>query len=160
MSDWKTDLAAYSITHQTRHLFGPDAIITSGTLSGSLNGAGVGGAVGHIHILYGKNGGLSQAIFVGSAGGMWPGASATGDITKVYYSGNMKQFNEAGFNAFYGSGQELTIGGGAYGISASVNFSYAPSTPPGAFTLGFGFSLGLGTPQPGGSAMATETIKR
>lgn len=158
LSDWKTDLAAYGITGQSRHLFGPDAIYTSATLSVSPIAAGFSGAVGHIHILYGRNAGLSLAINVSSLGLMWQGASTTADLTKLYYSGSTTQFNQTGFNAFYGKGYELSMGFGAYGLSGSLNFSYASSTF-GNFTIGVGGSFGIGTPGPGGSVMQTDTKK-
>lgn len=53
LADLKTDIAAYSITGQFRHLFGPDAIYSSGSLSISPIGAGFDAAIGHIAILVG-----------------------------------------------------------------------------------------------------------
>lgn len=164
LSDFVTDSAAYAITHQWRHLFGPDAIYVSGGLSVAPLGASLSFGGGKIYILFGANTGRSQAVTVGSygggiaPGGMTQGASAMVEITKIYYSGNDFQFNTTGFAAFYGEGREVSLSFGGNGLSGSINFSWAKSSLEN-FTISISGSFGLGTAGWGLSATRTETNK-
>ena len=154
--DYKTNLAVYSITHQWRHLGGPDAVLTSASFSVSPLVIGGGLEAGSIHILYGKNLGQSQKIKAGHLGIFSQGISGTANVVKLYYSGSEMQFNRSGFLAFYGRGYEATGGFGAYGLSGSMSFSYANSTSEN-FVIGVGTSFGVGTPGFGVGLSGSDT---
>ena len=156
LQSWKTDLAAAAITGQSRHLFGPDALYTSGSLSVSPIGPAISASFGKLMILYGANAGVVQRVGVSALGLMVPGASATADFTKIYYSGNTTEFNRIGFGAFYGPGIEVSGGAGAYGGTMSLNFSWAPTSDK-HFIIGIGISGGTGTPGLGGGILKTDT---
>ena len=158
LAEWKTSLAVFAITKQLRHLLGPDAIYASGTSNISPLIVGFSGSVGYIQILYDANSGHIQPIQAEGFDLMSPNVSLTGDLTKLYYSGNIKDFNSSGFRAFYGPGAEISAVISYYGLSASASFSYANSTNNN-FVIGVTRSFGTGTPGVGGSIIKTETKK-
>lgn len=97
-------------------------------------------------------------IKIGSMGIIVPGASITANLTKIYYSGSLSDFDKSSFNAFYGKGIDGYAGYGASGATGSISFSHTLSTYKN-FTIGFGLSIGLGTPGPGGGLMQYNTKK-
>jgi RHS repeat-associated protein len=126
-----------AITGRTRHLFGPDAIATTASLNGSA-GVNVGAETGGIEVLRGSETGWYPINDVSSGVGLLD-VSLSLEVTKLYYSGTVRNIYA---NTFYGNrweGNFSFVAGGSVGLN--VIYSRLPSNE---FVVGYGISYGIG----------------
>ena len=126
-----------SITGRTRHIFGPDAISTSGSFNGS-SGVNLGAETGGLLVLRGENAGLYPindiSLGIGTVDVSW-GV----EITKLYYSGSVANIYS---ETFYGTRVEANLSFDV-GVSVGLNASYA-YLPNNEFVIGVGYCVGVG----------------
>jgi hypothetical protein len=126
-----------AITGRTRHLFGPDAIVTTASLNGSA-GVNVGAETGGLEVLRGSETGWYPINDVSSGVGLLD-ISLSLEVTKLYYSGSVRNIYA---NTFYGNrweGNFSFVAGGSVGLN--VIYSRLPSKE---FVVGYGISYGIG----------------
>ena len=134
------NIAASLISGRARHMFGPDAISKSATLSTGI-AATAGLERGELEILRGPDKG-THPISDASLGAGYSGLSVGGEFTKLYYSGRYVSQIHAG--VFYGTRTEIVLSAGV-GVNASVNAVYSGNSDGmGGFTFGWGAGLGVG----------------
>ena len=130
---------AFSITQQPRHLIAPDAIAFTLTQDAS-SFVNVGTEEGFLWILQGVDAGIYPLVDVGSGVGLVD-ASATGEATLLYYSGD---YSDLVKENFFGNRFELNLSAGE-GLQAGLTGVYAPNADAkGGFVFGWGASIGLG----------------
>ena len=132
-----SDLVAFSITRQYRHLFGPDAIAVSGNGAAGV-GAGFKLEKGALFVVKGYDAGQIYGYDDIGFGAFTASASVGISITKLYYSGNVNFYH----TAFMGNRSEFNLGVDV-GPSIGITGIYAPSTNNN-FVIGFGMSFGFG----------------
>jgi len=108
-------------------------------------------------ILAGSNAGQLQRLQTTTYSIGTPGASASTSITKIYYSGTIQQFDNLGFNAFYGVGYGGSVSAGYFGGSASFGISYASCKI--GYTINISTNLGIVTPGLGDNIGRSDTKK-
>jgi len=141
------NIAASLVSGRVRHMFGPDAISYSATLStGSAVTVGVEG--GALNVLRGGDKGW-HSLADASLGGGHVGLGVGGEFTKLYYSGSRSNIT---VGRFYGTRTEIVLSASlGAGPSVSANAVYSRNVDGmGGFTFGWGGGLGVGVLNVGG----------
>lgn len=132
------NMAAAAITQKIRHLWGPDALQLSGSITSAF-GIGTKMEKGEVFMLRGKDAITLNGID-GAAGVVGlPTLSAEISVTRLYYSGSV---NSIEIDVFTGVYHQVNVGVDI-GLSVGGSIAYSPLSNR-YFTIGIGVGIGFG----------------